>query len=162
MCIGYLVSEHVHLGTNPVRVLGQFGKIITTTLIDNEAEYVEEYKGLTRGTLPFFYKTLFLELIAQTSHLKSMEASQKQALKLVQDISQIFQTYIEFAKTFPDRPVLLIALRQGRTFVDTFLKTGLVILNEWLLRDKAAVQGIFKTFQDGTRGLQVGYVANVC
>lgn len=64
-----------------------------------------------------------------------------------------FHTLVNLVKVFDSRPVLIVCLKYGRLFLETFLKLCMPLLDYSFKKQKEDVQSLLKTFQLSTRQL---------
>ncbi|XP_010784619.1 Fanconi anemia group D2 protein [Notothenia coriiceps] len=113
---------------------------------------------LNRQTFLVYYKVMMTELekaIRKIPACKVSDSSEAQSEKLliwnlaVRD----FHILVNLGKVFDSRPVLIVCLKYGRLFLESFLRLGMPLLDNSFKRHMEDVQSLLKTFQLSTRQL---------
>ncbi|KAI4826711.1 hypothetical protein KUCAC02_030145 [Chaenocephalus aceratus] len=113
---------------------------------------------LNRQTFLVYYKVMMTELekaIRKIPACKVSESSEAQSEKLLTWNLAVrdFHILVNLGKVFDSRPVLIVCLKYGRLFLESFLRLGMPLLDNSFKRHMEDVQGLLKTFQLSTRQL---------
>ncbi|XP_072308789.1 Fanconi anemia group D2 protein [Eucyclogobius newberryi] len=113
---------------------------------------------LHRQTFLVFYKVLMAVLeksVRRIPAAKMGDNTEVQSEKLLTWNLAVrdFQILINLVKVFDSRPVLIVGLKYGRLFLETFLKLCMPLLDYSFKKHKEDVQSLLKTFQLSTRQL---------
>uniref|UniRef100_A0A8C5SXL5 FA complementation group D2 n=1 Tax=Laticauda laticaudata TaxID=8630 RepID=A0A8C5SXL5_LATLA len=120
--------------------------------------YSSTYPTLTRQTFPIYFRVMLTKLetsIRSISAGKSSDSSEIQLQKLLHWNLAVrdFHILINLVKVFDSRPVLSVCLKYGRLFIETFLKSGMPLLDYSFKKHREDVQSLLKTLQLSTRQL---------
>ncbi|KAK5933909.1 hypothetical protein CgunFtcFv8_014354 [Champsocephalus gunnari] len=113
---------------------------------------------LNRQTFLVYYKVMMTELekaIRKIPACKVSDSSEAQSEKLLTWNLAVrdFHILVNLGKVFDSRPVLIVCLKYGRLFLESFLRLGMPLLDNSFKRHMEDVQGLLKTFQLSTRQL---------
>uniref|UniRef100_A0A8C6XN35 FA complementation group D2 n=1 Tax=Naja naja TaxID=35670 RepID=A0A8C6XN35_NAJNA len=120
--------------------------------------YSSTYPTLTRQTFPIYFRVMLTKLetsIRSISAGKSSDSSEIQLEKLLHWNLAVrdFHILVNLVKVFDSRPVLSVSLKYGRLFIETFLKSGMPLLDYSFKKHREDVQSLLKTLQLSTRQL---------
>ncbi|TNN85653.1 Fanconi anemia group D2 protein [Liparis tanakae] len=124
--------EHVDDVLKAVEEITERG--VAELLNASKDESSASWPTLNRQTFLVFYKVLMAEL---------EKAIRKIPVGKVSDNVEVFDS----------RPVLIVCLKYGRLFLDSFLRLGMPLLDNSFKRHKEDVQSLLKVFQLSTRQL---------
>ncbi|XP_061583100.1 Fanconi anemia group D2 protein isoform X2 [Cololabis saira] len=113
---------------------------------------------LNRQTFLVYYKVLMAKLDKAAKKIpagKTSDNTEAQSEKLLTWNLAVrdFHILVNLVKVFDSRPVLIVCLKYGRLFLESFLKLGMPLLDHSFKRHKEDVQCLLKTFQLSTRQL---------
>ncbi|KAK5872378.1 hypothetical protein PBY51_013089 [Eleginops maclovinus] len=113
---------------------------------------------LNRQTFVVYYRVLMAELekaIRKIPAFKVSDSSEAQSEKLLTWNLAVrdFHILVNLVKVFDSRSVLIVCLKYGRLFLESFLKLGMPLLDNSFKRHMEDVQSLLKTFQLSTRQL---------
>ncbi|KAK1901245.1 Fanconi anemia group D2 protein [Dissostichus eleginoides] len=105
-----------------------------------------------------YYKVMMTELekaIRKIPACKVSDSSEAQSEKLLTWNLAVrdFHILVNLVKVFDSRPVLIVCLKYGRFFLESFLRLGMPLLDNSFKRHMEDVQSLLKTFQLSTRQL---------
>ncbi|KAM4587248.1 Fanconi anemia group D2 protein isoform 2-T2 [Odontesthes bonariensis] len=134
------------------------GEGITELLDASKDESSASWPTLSRQTFLVFYKVLMAELEKAARKIpagKMSDNTEAQSEKLLTWNLAVrdFHLMVNLVKVFDSRPVLIVCLKYGRLFLESFLKLGMPLLDYSFKRHKEDVQSLLKTFQLSTRQL---------
>ncbi|XP_072238328.1 Fanconi anemia group D2 protein [Leuresthes tenuis] len=134
------------------------GEGITELLDAAKDESSASWPTLSRQTFLVFYKVLMAELEKAARKIpagKMSDNTEAQSEKLLTWNLAVrdFHVMVNLVKVFDSRPVLIVCLKYGRLFLESFLKLGMPLLDYSFKRHKEDVQSLLKTFQLSTRQL---------
>uniref|UniRef100_A0A670Z3A2 FA complementation group D2 n=1 Tax=Pseudonaja textilis TaxID=8673 RepID=A0A670Z3A2_PSETE len=120
--------------------------------------YSSTYPTLTRQTFPIYFRVMLTKLetsVRSISAGKSSDSSEIQLEKLLHWNLAVrdFHILVNLVKVFDSRPVLSVCLKYGRLFIETFLKSGMPLLDYSFKKHREDVQSLLKTLQLSTRQL---------
>ncbi|KAJ8409352.1 hypothetical protein AAFF_G00235500 [Aldrovandia affinis] len=116
------------------------------------------FPTLTRLTFLVFFRGTMAELeksVRRIPPAKQSESNEAHVEKLLTWNLAVrdFHILVSLVKVFDSRPVLTACLKYGRSFLETFLKLGMPLLDFSFKKNKEDVQSLLKTFQLSTRQL---------
>ncbi|XP_029288541.1 Fanconi anemia group D2 protein [Cottoperca gobio] len=134
------------------------GEGIPELINASKDESSASWPTLSRQTFLVFYKVLMSELEKATRKIPACKVSdnaEAQSEKLLTWNLAVreFHILVNLVKVFDSRPVLIVCLKYGRLFLESFLKLGMPLLDNSFKRHMEDVQSLLKTFQLSTRQL---------
>ncbi|KAM7006851.1 Fanconi anemia group D2 protein [Tautogolabrus adspersus] len=134
------------------------GEGITELINAAKDESSATWPTLSRQTFLVFYKVLMAELEKAARKIPPCKISDDtEALSeklLTWNLAvRDFHILVNLVKVFDSRPVLIVCLKYGRHFLESFLKLGMPLMDNSFKRHKEDVQSLLKTFQLSTRQL---------
>ncbi|KAF3856397.1 hypothetical protein F7725_017120 [Dissostichus mawsoni] len=145
------------------------GKGIPELINAAKDESSASWPTLNRQTFLVYYKVMMTELekaIRKIPACKVSDSSEAQSEKLLTWNLAVrdFHILVNLVKVFDSRPVLIVCLKYGRLFLESFLRLGMPLLDNSFKRHmvrmtssicliKEDVQSLLKTFQLSTRQL---------
>jgi Fanconi anemia group D2 protein len=153
-----LVRYHISFTENPVAVIEAICEGFPQ-LIEEDALASKLYPTLTRATSGSFYKAASEELV------KSMkvDGANKKIVPIeippdriheLDIIVRVFHILISIVKSFDTKGILSCALKLGRSFLETFVRFGMPVLEKGFKTNKDDIQALLKNLQQSTRCLQ--------
>jgi len=156
--LAYLIKLHIDVSESPLELLGQYTDMLDQFLEDRRRN--ENLPALSKGTFPIFYKavsedltTVMKEELSTEIEGATAENDQDETFRITHSCIRIFNALINIVKVMDTRPVLGSALKNGRLFLEAFLKHCMPILETTLKRKKDEVHSILKNLQQSTRCL---------
>lgn len=148
--------EHVDDVLKAVEEITERG--IAELLNASKDESSASWPTLNRQTFLVFYKVLMAELekaIRKIPVGKVSDNVEAQSEKLLtwKLAVEDFHALVKIVMVFDSRPVLIVCLKYGRLFLDSFLKLGMPLLDNSFKRHTEDVQSLLKVFQLSTRQL---------
>ncbi|CAL9703931.1 unnamed protein product [Knipowitschia caucasica] len=149
-----LFLEHVDDVLKAVEEIA--GEGISELIDAAKDESSASWPTLNRQTFLVYYKVLMAVLDKSVKRIpaaKMGDSSEVQSEKLLTWNLAVrdFQILINFVKVFDSRPVLIVCLKYGRLFLESFLKLCMPLLDYSFKKHKEDVQCLLKTFQLSTR-----------
>ncbi|XP_068598556.1 Fanconi anemia group D2 protein [Brachionichthys hirsutus] len=134
------------------------GEGIPELVSASKEESSSSWPTLSRQTFLVFYKVLMGELEKAARKIPAYKISdnnEAQSEKLLTWNLAVrdFLILVNLVKLFDSRAVLNVCLKNGRLFLESFLKLGMPLLDNSFKRHKEDVQSLLKTFQLSTRQL---------
>ncbi|KAK7909665.1 hypothetical protein WMY93_014349 [Mugilogobius chulae] len=151
-----LYLEHVEDVLKGVEEIA--GEGISELINAGKDESSAAWPTLHRQTFLVFYKVLLAVLeksVRRIPAAKMDDNTEVQSEKLLTWNLAVrdFQILVSLVKVFDSRPVLNVALKYGRLFLESFLKLCMPLLDYSFKKHKEDVQSLLKTFQLSTRQL---------
>ncbi|XP_070594967.1 Fanconi anemia group D2 protein isoform X2 [Erythrolamprus reginae] len=120
--------------------------------------YSSTYPTLTRQTFPIFFRVMMTKLEASIRSISAGKSSDLSEIQLEKVLHwnlavRDFHILVNLVKVFDSRPVLSVCLKYGRLFIETFLKSGMPLLDYSFKKHREDVQSLLKTLQMSTRQL---------
>ncbi|XP_062977137.1 Fanconi anemia group D2 protein [Elgaria multicarinata webbii] len=144
---------------NVLKAIEDISSIGIPELIHSSKDgYSSTYPTLTRKTFPVFFRVMMAHLessVRSISAGRPSDSSQVQLEKLLHWNMAVrdFHILVNLVKVFDNRPVLIVCLKYGRLFMETFLKLGMPLLDCSFKKHREDVQSLLKTLQLSTRQL---------
>ncbi|KAL7985939.1 hypothetical protein Chor_011105 [Crotalus horridus] len=122
------------------------------------SQFNDALHTLLKQTFPIFFRVMITHLetsVRSISAGKSSDSSEIQLEKLLHWNLAVrdFHILVNLVKVFDSRPVLSVCLKYGRLFIETFLKSGMPLLDYSFKKHREDVQSLLKTLQLSTRQL---------
>ncbi|XP_041347848.1 LOW QUALITY PROTEIN: Fanconi anemia group D2 protein-like [Gigantopelta aegis] len=116
------------------------------------------FASLNRWSFPVFFRVVFSELITYIKSMQPVKSSDSREVKVDVLIRwniavRILHILVNLIKTFDGRSIVGAALKNGRLFVDVFLRNGMPVLDKMFRTNREEVQSLLKNFQLSTRTL---------
>uniref|UniRef100_A0A8C5SUZ5 FA complementation group D2 n=1 Tax=Laticauda laticaudata TaxID=8630 RepID=A0A8C5SUZ5_LATLA len=116
--------------------------------------YSSTYPTLTRQTFPIYFRVMLTKLETSIRSISAGKSSDSSEKLLHWNLAvRDFHILINLVKVFDSRPVLSVCLKYGRLFIETFLKSGMPLLDYSFKKHREDVQSLLKTLQLSTRQL---------
>ncbi|RIB11525.1 Fanconi anaemia protein FANCD2 [Gigaspora rosea] len=151
----YLVRNDIRHSSNPIDRIKFYAIDVLPSLESRNDNITESYPLLNRNTFPHFYKALFIELVEVLQEFRSGNFNTiDETLAHISNTVECLQKLVSFIRINHKRNVLSVTLKYGRSFIDTFLKQMLPLMDKHFNSYRDEILNIFKTFQMSTRNLQ--------
>ncbi|XP_062522638.1 Fanconi anemia group D2 protein-like isoform X2 [Corticium candelabrum] len=154
-----LVKYHIAFSEDPVAVIEAIVGEGFPQLMEEDAVASKLYPTLTRATSVSFYRSAAEELVnalkvdAACKRTAAVEVQSDRLLEL-DIIVRVFHILVKIVKSFDARGLVSSALKIGRSFLDTFLRFGMPVLERVFKTNKDDVLALLKNLQLSTRSLQ--------
>ncbi len=178
--VNFLLQHCVMLNESPIEKISHFAlKVLTTSVkpSDNSKEInvQSDYGTLTNQTFALYYKVLLTQLVevfqGVTMRGNRMMPSFSLAVNDNTDVTSkiseltmcvdVFTALLQLTKVKGNlQQVLLVSLKQGKLFVESFLKVVPFLGHHYKKHNH--VQALVKNLQAGTRIMQVSFLALLC
>ncbi|ORX90317.1 hypothetical protein K493DRAFT_356944 [Basidiobolus meristosporus CBS 931.73] len=155
--LGYLLRQRILHSEDPLGTIEEYASVILPGLFSGDVDLLEDHPLLTRETFLTFYKTVNNELINVVGQFQDRLEEQDALICHISKIVISWQNLVGFAKNCEKRPLLTLVLKNGRTFIELFLKKIMPCLDVNFRTYRNEILSIFKKIQNATRILQ-----NVC
>jgi len=150
--VGYLLEIHIRLDPRPLKVIEQLCSLISAISSDDTNE--SEYGTLSKKTMPYYYVTSLVDLVTLFS-TSDFTGDATTNVKKILKISTLFTDLMQITKQQDVHyTILACALKQGKIFVELFIKNALPLLHKIFKDKQNECLSIFKTVQRGTRIIQ--------
>ncbi|XP_068172389.1 Fanconi anemia group D2 protein isoform X2 [Antennarius striatus] len=135
------------------------GEGIPELVNTSKDESCSSWPTLSRQTFLVFYKVLMVELEKAARRIpayKTSDDNEARSEKLLTWNLAVrdFFILVNLVKMFDSRAVLNVCLKNGRLFLESFLKLGMPLLDNSFKKHKEDVQSLLKTLQLSNRQLQ--------
>ena len=156
-----VVKLFVHFHESPLLAIEEIAGIAVPELLLEDCTKSKLFPMLNFSTLHAFYKVMFLELVIELKSLQDplfhpsdpMDLHVQRLFTLEISV-RLFAILVNIVKSFDGRLFLGTVLKNGRLYIDLFLKLGMPLL-DYVFREKnSEVTSLLKSMQQGTRCLQ--------
>ncbi|CAG8500289.1 20390_t:CDS:10, partial [Cetraspora pellucida] len=151
----YLLRNDIRHSSNSIDRIKFYAIDVLPSLDSRDDNITESYPLLNRNTFPHFYKALFIELVEVLQEFRSENFNTTdETLAHISNTVECLQKLVSFIRINHKRNVLSVTLKYGRSFIDTFIKQMLPLMDKHFNSYRDEVLNIFKIFQMSTRNLQ--------
>ncbi|KAK9719616.1 hypothetical protein K7432_004682 [Basidiobolus ranarum] len=155
--LAYLLRQRIIHSGNSLNTIEEYSSVILPGLFSGDADLLEDHPLLTRDTFLTFFKTVNNELINVVGQFQDRLDERDSLILHISKIVISWQNLVGFAKNCEKRPLLTVVLKNGRVFIELFLKKIMPCLDVNFRTYRNEILSIFKKIQNATRILQ-----NVC